>query len=319
MVSRVPIIADLADLPAPPGGEEEEEKASSPVTHVTRPEGAELQGFDWRTKFRTDMVAQVEKWADALGTSKFALDALVRDHMDGALNYITRAVFMPNTRRSTSFDTEEGVGTVNPTSMWRPDTPQDWEQVWNAGLLYFSAQAGVDLASIGSGSGRGRRGARGPSAQDIRNMFDEEQLTDAVQSMWGAYLLEDTKEARKIAKNYIEAHVSSGGQKEIDFETYVKGRMEGTPRWKQIYQNKPEGVDALQYIGPYVAMTSNMIGGGSGNKQLQGDLVAGGAALGASQDAFANRLKRTDQHTASSGFINGIENKVRSVANILRG
>jgi len=313
MVAGLNIIADLP--PPPVSADEAEEETFYEEQYQV---GPVLSEFDWRSKLRSDLVGSVEKWAEALGVSKFALDSLVRDNMDGALKYITENVVMPNTRSSVDFDVDEGIGKVTKNPSWSPDNAKDWEQIWNAGLLYFSALSGVDLANIGKNSGRGS-GSRGPSAADIRNSFDIEQLTDAVQNLWGAYLLEDTKDARKIAKNYIDAIVASGGQKEIDFKTFVLGRMEGTARWDQIYQNKPEGQDPLQYIGPYVSMTNSVIGGGQGDKALSGSIAAGGAALGASQDAFAQRLQRTDAHTSTSGFINGIEGKVRGVSNVLRG
>lgn len=313
-----PQLADqtASALPPPPSSKKEDD-APQTTTNVYR---EELSEYDWRSKFRTDMVSQVEKWADALGVSKFALDSLVRDNMDGALSYITRNVIMPNRQSATRIDYGEGVLQQVDTGSWQPETSQDWQQIWNAGLLYYSALAGVDLAGINQAS-RGSRGSgrRGPTAAELRNMFDEDQLTDAVQSMWGAYLLEETPEARAIAKQYIEAIVSTGGEKEIDFETFVKGRIRKTARHKLIYQNKPEHLDELQYIGPYAQMAGQVLGGASGNQQIVGDLAAGAAALGASQEAFAGRLQRTDQFTGTKGFIGGLEERVRNVRNVLRG
>lgn len=278
--------------------------------------GKDLSEFDWRAKFRTDMVSQAEKWADQLGVDKFALDSFVRDQLDGALGYITQSVFMPN-RGSTITNLGDGVLSQSPDGAWQPESTQDWQQIWDAGVLYFSGKLGVDLQNIGSRGGGG--GSRGPSAADIRNSFDEDELTDAVQSLWGAHLFEDTTEARSIAKNYINAVVAGKGQKEIDFKTFVTNRMKQTPRWKMIYRNKPEGQDPLDYSSKYAQMAESAVGGGQGNKKLVGSLAAGGAALGASQDAFAGRLQRTDAQRNSQGFINGLEDTVRGVSQVLRG
>lgn len=278
--------------------------------------GESLSEFDWRAKFRTDMVTQAEKWADQLGVDKFALDSFVRDQIDGALGFITQSVFMPN-RGSTITNLGDGVLGQSPDGAWQPESTQDWQQIWDAGVLYFSGKLGVDLQNIGGRRGGG--GSSGPSAADIRNSFDEDELTDAVQSLWGAHLFEDTTQARAIAKNYINAVVAGKGQKEIDFKTFVTNRMKQTPRWKMIYRNKPEGQDPLEYSSKYAQMAESAVGGGQGNKKLVGSLAAGGAALGASQDAFAGRLQRTDAQRNSQGFINGLEETVRGVSQVLRG
>ena len=309
MTELNPSAADF--ISAPPGSEPEEEKTTS-GSKTYQNERSLNADFDWKSKFRTDMVSQVEKWAAALGVSKFALDSLVRSNMDGAIGYITQSIFMPARQADVSFDGD--VGTVTPGAPWQPETGEDWDRIWNAGLLYFSALSGVDLAGIGTGS-RGS-GRRGPTAADIRNSFDEDQLTDAVEKIWGAHLLEDAPNARGLAKQYIEAIVASGGQQEIDFQTFVKTRMEQTSRWQQLYQNKPEGQDPLQYIGPYLSMAQSAVGGG---RTQANSLAAGAAALGASQDAFAQRLQRTDEMTGSTGFINGLEDRVRGVKDLLRG
>lgn len=299
---------------APPSTEEEEAEFT-PYSTGREP----LSEFDWRAKFRTDIVSQAEKWAESLGVSKFALDALVRDNIDRALNYITQSVVLPK-NTSTTVNLGDGVLEQRSTGLWQPESPQDWQQVWNAGVMFYSALAGVDLAGISSGRGRGSgSGSRGPTAEDIRNMFDEDELTSSVEALWGAHLLEDTKKARSIAKNYINAIVKSGGKKEIDFKTYVTSQMEKEARWQLIYQNKPEGVEPLQYAQKYYQMAQAAVGGGQGNKQLVGNLAAGGAALGASADAFAGRLARTDAQRNSKGFINGLEETVRGVKNVLRG
>lgn len=303
-------------LPPPPTTEKKDD-APEITGGVRRPEGDPLSEFDWRSKFRTDMVSQVEKWADQLGVGKFELDSYVRSQMDPALNFITRSVFMQN-RTNTIVNLGDGVLGQQDGGEWRPETPQDWKQIWDAGIFFFSGKLGVDLENIGASRGRGS-GSRGPSAADIRNSFDEDELTDAVQSLWGSHLFEDTSQARSIAKNYINAVVAGGGQKEVDFKTFVVNRMKKTPRWNLIYRNKPEGVDPLQYSQKYAQMAEAAIGGGAGNKKLLGSLAAGGAALGASQDAFAGRLQRTDAQRNSQGFINGLEETVRGVSQVLRG
>lgn len=263
--------------------------------------------FDWRVKFRTDAVSQIEKWADQFGVSKFALDAFVRDNIDGATDYMAR------------FINVDEMG--QPVTDVRRVTPMDvdeFQRAWEAGMAFFSARSGLDFANMGSTRGPGS-GSRKPTAGEIRAMFDEDQLTESVNKMWGAYLVEDAPNARQIAKGFIDTVVATGGEQEIDFETFVLGKIRDTNRHKLVYRNKPEGQDELAYISPYTQAAQTVIGGGGRAGAAANDVAAGGAALGASADAFRDRLARTPEHQQTKGFISGLEDRVRGVKNVLRG
>lgn len=304
------------DFRAPP----RQDDGLTPTTFETAdPPGAfdEDHPFDWRTKFRTDAVSAVEKWADDFGVSKFALDAYVRDNMQKALNYIQINVAAPNAmmqarRPDGSIDTAR----LGP---WSPSSPADWDQIWRAGLASFSMQLGFDLSAPPQATGSGRSGSRGPTAGEIRAMFDEDQLTDAVNSLWQGWLVEDAPDARSIAKSYINEIVRTRGEQEIDFGTYVTNKIKKTPRHGLIYKNKPDGVSEQQFLQPYVQSATAIMGGGAGVKEAVADVAVGGAALGASGEAFRNRLRRTDANKNSQGFIRGLEDRVRGVSDLLRG
>jgi hypothetical protein len=61
------------------------------------------------------------------------------------------------------------------------------------------------------------------------------------------------------------------------------------------------------------------MGGSFGRKNEVSDVIAGGAALGASADAFRQRLARTDANRNSQGFITNLEDTMRGVSQVLRG
>jgi hypothetical protein len=113
--------------------------------------------------------------------------------------------------------------------------------------------------------------------------------------------------------------VRSKGEKEIDFETFILNKAKADPRHKQIYRNKPQAMSELQYIQPYVQAAQQAMGGGQGREQAVGDVAVGGAALGASPDAFRQRLARTSAQKNSQGFIRGLEDQVRGIKDVLRG
>ncbi len=298
-------------LRAPPKRKDDKEDLGP----VIAPEPfSESNPFDWRTKFRTDAVSHVEKWAEDFGVNKFALDAWVRDSMDSTLSYILHNVFAPNSWRQSP-----GGKNIDTVVGWEPTTPQDWDQIWAAGLAKLSMGLGFDLSSPPSKGGSGSRGPRAPSAQDIRNMFDEDELTEAVNDLWQGWLVEEAPDGRKLAKAYINEIVRTKGQEEIDFQTFVTNKIKKTSRYNLIYQNKPGGVSEQQFLQPYVQSAQRIMGGGQGQETAVADVAAGGAALGASGEAFGQRLNRTSAVQNSQGFIRGLEDRVRGVSNLLRG
>ena len=306
---------------APPTGnglfdDDEEVKEPTTTTYGDDPRSLD-DDLDWKTRFRSDAITAVEKWADDLGLDRFSLDSYVRSNIDGAVNYIMRTVTMPNRQSRTYVDPESGAMKQVPGGNWVPRSATDWQQIWDAGLAYFSFGLGIDLTKTRGGSGSS--GSRGLSAQDIRNSFDEDELTDAAQKIWQAYMWEDTVDARKMARDYINTIVGSLGQKEVDFETFIRSRAEATPRWNALYRNKPSGMDPKAYVGQYAQAALSVVGGSAGREQELSNLVGGGAGLGATPDAFRNRLARTDANRNSTGFVTGLEDRLRSVKGILRG
>ncbi len=305
-------------LPPPPiTGAKEEEEDKGPLTFD------EENPFDWRTKFRTDAVSAVEKWAEEFGVSKFALDAYIRDNMQLALDYINKNVMKPNSILAGRINKFEGGGqspfTYRGEQNWVPETPSDWDQIWQAGMAAFSMQLGFDLSSPPSKANSTGRGSRGPTAQEIRNMVDVDQLTDAANTIWQGWLVEDAPEARKLAKAYVDEVVRTKGENEIDFQTFITNKIKKTNRYGLIYQNKPDGVSEQQYLQPYVQSARQIMGGGQGQETAVSDVAVGGAALGASGDAFGARLNRTAGVQNSAGYISGLEDRVRGVSNLLRG
>ena len=306
-------------LANPPGQEEEKTREpgrAGPYEDGEFQTGSRSLGpeFDWRTRFRTEALAYATKLGKQWGIPDFTMEAFIRSNIDQALNAMRAGM----TRTQVEFDLEEGVGHQVPRE--KPLSMQEWNRAWKDGLMFLSEASGLPFwgASQGTGQGPGS-GRRGPSAADIRESFDENELTAAVEEYWGAYLLEDAPNARAIARSYIDAVVATGAQQKLDFETFVVERIKQAPRYRQIYANKPEGRSELEYITPYTSMATQVLGGSSGNRKQLGSIVAGGAALGSSPDAFAERLKRTDAVKNSSGFIRSLEDTTAAVRGVLRG
>ena len=289
-------------IKAAPGSEEEK-------TGVVEGREETLgEAFDWKHQFRKDSLSMLNSWASQFGYDKFVMESFVRDNIDRATNY------MWERHADRQLNIPEGDRSTDAIDM------REYQRMWHDGMGWFTRESGLDFDGLGqtgrSGSGSG---SRRPTASDIRNMFDEDELTEAAHKMWGAYLVEDNPEARNIAREYINAIVASGGEQELDFQTFVLNKIRGDARHNMLYRNKPEGMDELQYITPYTQAAATVIGGAGRPGATANDVAAGGAALGATSDAFRDRLARTPQHQQTKGFINGLEQRVRDVKNVLRG
>lgn len=165
----------------------------------------------------------------------------------------------------------------------------------------------------GGGSGRRGSGSRGPTADEIRAQFDLDQLSEEVNKMYRAYLLTDSPSARGIATAYVDAIVKNPDQK-LDFQTFVLNRIRGEARHKSIYRNKPDSVDEIEYLRPYMQSAMSML-----RPQNAEEAAIAGAQFGADPNAFAARLMRSDEVTGSAPFINAMEQRVSSVSKVFRG
>ncbi len=129
-----------------------------------------------------------------------------------------------------------------------------------------------------------------------------------------ALVLEDHKDPRKVARQYVDAVVKGKGEKKIDFATFVETRIEKTARYKSIYRNKPEHLSAGQYISPYLQSAQQFAAPADA-----ADIAIGGAQFGASAEQFRSRLQREDSFTGSAPFIQNLEGRMQDLNNVLKG
>ena len=129
-----------------------------------------------------------------------------------------------------------------------------------------------------------------------------------------ALVLEEHADPKSIARAYVDAVVSSGGEQKIDWQTFVRGGIEKSSRYKSIYRNKPEDVSAEQYMAPYQQMASQFL-----RPNEVADAAAGGARFGSSQQSFAANLRKSDTVTSSSSFINELEGRMSDLNSVLKG
>ena len=299
---------------------------------------------DWRMRLQTQLARDMRSVAENTGYPSFVLDSWLRDSYDNILTYLDPFaanqgdfdVFAtnlnPNIAQAEGFlgadnvrgimgnDRLEDQTSVVVNGKLNPHTPDGLFAIYQQSLAYIDTQMpGFSQALAGTGGGGGGGGARGPSAQDIRNQFDIGQLTDAAMNLGRTYLVEDINDAKQIAMQYVDEVVSSMGKKQLDFKTFVINRLRKKGRWGMMYDNKPEGLSEEAYIQPLVATAAAALGGSAGDNQAIGQVVGGAAALGGSGQGLVARLQREDAVRNTSGFITGLEDRLRGISGLLRG
>lgn len=318
-----------ADIPPPPGSNTATDDSTPvpPLSGFERPIDTTFDSNDWRVKLQTQLAADIRKFAEDAGYPAFTMESWLRDQMDTLQKYLEPFVLTPEALHDISVGTPEGAGAISPTAvklpfyngLANPHIPEGLNAIYDMAKNWIGQTfpGFVGAAPSGGGGGGGGGGARQPTPGEIRQQFDLNMLTDQVQTMARQFLVEDIPDPRSIASAYVDAIVSSGGKQKIDFSTFVEGRLLKTARAAQVYRNKPEGIDHLQYIQPYAQAALGALGGnrGAGISQVVGE----GAALGAAPGAFAERLKREDAVRNQSGFINGIEKRMSGISKVLRG
>lgn len=295
---------------------------------------SDFDTHDWRNTLRTEIASQLRKASETLGYPSFALDSWFKDNYDRLQSWLDPQVvsqqeidqFKDFNFSSPDFQLQFGEGASNQIQQGKqitsfmegkinPFSPEGLVEVFNASMSWIDRELGGLLAAINQPTTgpRGGGGSRGPTAAEIRNSMDLNQLTQAVTDLGRAYLADEVKDARTIASAYIEKIVATGAMEEIDFKTFVLTNFKARPRWGTLYQNKPEGVDELQFLQPYAQAALK-----AGGRNMP-ELVAQGAALAQTGEEFASRLQRESGVRNSSAFITGIEQSVRGVKDILRG
>lgn len=167
----------------------------------------------------------------------------------------------------------------------------------------------------GGGRGGGGGGRTGPTAQEIRNQFDVDQLSQRTDDLFRAYLLDPAADPRSIAKQYVDEVVRTRGEVEIDFDTFVLTKhVKNSPRYAAIYKNKPTDISETDYISMYQQMAAQVL-----RPDEVADIAIGGAQFGASPEQFAQRLQRSNAYRTSAPFLEDLAGRMESIKGVLKG
>jgi len=271
--------------------------------------------FSWIDFLEDSLVKQFSGYYTAIGLDPLQARAAVLSNFNALGHYLDDEIM------GVSFD-EAGQASADPRMQaFYTTTSTGLNALFNISrnwLISHDANLGR-VARLAGGtqptrSGRGG-GGRGPTAAEIRQQFDLDQLSNSANDLWRAHLLEESDDPRGIAKAYVDAVVATGGQQKIDFATFVRSRIEKTSRYASIYRSKPESVGALDHLTPYHQTARQVMG----STDEAAEAAIGGAQFGASGASFAARLSRTDAATSSAPYIQSLEQRMNALSGVLKG
>ncbi len=195
------------------------------------------------------------------------------------------------------------------------------QELAQAAWSWIGARSSMNLGDypgareVSRRSGSGSRGRTSLTPQEIRNQFDVDQLTEMVNGIWRNMLLIDNPKARDIAKAYVEEVVKTKGEKQIDFETFVRKRAKNTKRYANIFPAElPDGMTEEEYIGQYAAAASTVA-----RPEDTARIAIQGAQLGSSQQQFAGRLARESRQQGSTPFMQSFGRRLGALSGVLKG
>lgn len=288
--------------------------------------------YDWEQRIDAMILDDLYNWADLNKVPQSAIDSVYQSLATAMMLDIRNGLFPQgdeirngasggfgegpiNDRTASAIQAALPQGTlVSMGRLWYTNTIDGFNTMVQRARDYISANSQIDLGGGVGAPGRRGSGARGPTAQDIRDQFDIKQLTEMVNQLNRGLVLEDHKDPQKLARSYVDAVVKGLGKVKIDFQTFVKEQITATSRFKSIYKNKPDAVDAEQYMAPYLQAAMALA-----RPDDAAGIAIGGAQFGGTAEEFVSRLKREDSVTGSAAFINNLGSRMRDLNSIFKG
>ena len=287
-----------------------------------------VPGGEWRTDVRTALLGDMKTWSEDNDVPSWQMARWMREQMDSWFNWVMPYVLTEDKFNEINSQIPEGANPSDPQNrrvehvqaptvngLLNPYSQQGLDGIYN--LLKQKIDTFIPGFATPVPTRRPGSGTRPPTAGEIRQQFDMQQLTNKAREMGQAYLVEDLPDPGGIAKAYVDRVVSTGGKQQIDYNTFVLERLKKTARWKQIQRGNDGSVDPLQYVTKYASMAQQVLGGNQGKGV--GAVAAEGAALGGSTGSFEARLRREDAVRNQSTFIGELEARMSELKGILRG
>jgi hypothetical protein len=251
--------------------------------------------FEWQRSVIAALQRDMRVAGKDLGYSQDVIDGLVAQYALPILNHLD--------------------GMLRGWDLPAPRSALHYNMLLGHAKTFFASKSGLgqQLLNFREQGPTGPRGPRKPTADEIRQSFDLDQLSSAVTDAYQGMILDDPKDPRAVARAYVEAIVANPEQK-LDFQTFVEGRVKQEPRYQMIYKNKPRGMSDAQFLQPYVQQAMQRL-----RPQNVAEVSRAGAQLGASPDAFRANLDIQRESQVSAPFITGMERRITELGGVFKG
>jgi hypothetical protein len=214
--------------------------------------------------------------------------------------------------------TFEATGTIERPLSQRKRLALAGIDAWTAFLQntprFESEEELLEAAAGTSPGGGGGGGGGGGAAQGrIAMPFDVEQLKNSATEQWRALLRTEIPESElsKIVADYMDAAnafwIGEAGQ--LDFQTYILGRIKDTARYNMLYGDKPEFFTDAEWALRYdQAVAQFGINATAGERQVIAGMTSGAGVAG-----FTERVGRTAEARLAPGRSGNFSQRVASL------
>ena len=134
--------------------------------------------------------------------------------------------------------------------------------------------------------------------------FDKNQLIDETSGLYNRWMLDPNPAPPSVVDSIVSSFINEatafwsdkGGQ--LDFDTYVRGKLRELPRYEEVYRFKVAGQTEEQFIQSFMAPIAGL--GGTG--EFTRSQTATALQSGAGPAAQLQRVRRTRENRLLGGF-----------------
>jgi len=175
------------------------------------------------------------------------------------------------------------------TEIANPNNPDyDWYTAQNTTTLpryLFQAILGAGRPATSGGGG------------GVGVQYDKKQVMEAINNQWRSLMLQEPSDTAGLADSYItaaQAFRRRGGN--LDLDTWVRGKIRDTGRYRTLYDRKPSFQSEEQYINQYTQAAGQF----GLNERWTSQQIESGMTSGAGIAGFTERVGGTSEARLSN-------------------
>lgn len=156
---------------------------------------------------------------------------------------------------------------------------------------------------------------RGGSSTRRDISFDRAHLVSQVESLWHDWFLEPGEAPESAIGSIVDGYIRearafwSGKGGQLDFDTYVRGKLRTQPRWSQIYSKKLPGQTEEEFLASFQRPIEQL----GQTAEFTRSQTEAAVTSGASPTEQLKRVMGTREVQATSGFSSRLAQTLRGI------